>query len=98
MAREKSVALVVLDWAGTTVDFGCFAPAFADARWLERFAFLEKAGERWWKVLGGVYVVRAVKRVHGMRLIAPAWRKERARRRALAPIPQRNGSARQRHD
>jgi len=79
-------------------DFGCFAPAFADARWLERFAFLEKAGERWWKVLGGVYVVRAVKRVHGMRLIAPAWRKERARRRALAPIPQRNGSARQRHD
>ena len=27
MAREKSVGLVVLDWAGTTVDFGCFAPA-----------------------------------------------------------------------
>jgi len=37
--------------------------------------------------------VRAVKRVQGLRVIAPAWRKERARRRALAPIPQRNGHA-----
>jgi hypothetical protein len=43
--------------------------------------------------MGGVYVVRAVKRVHGMRIITPAWRKERARRRALAAIPQRNGHA-----
>ena len=56
--------------------------------------FMEKAGARWWPIAGGVYVVRAVKRVHGMRLITPAWRKERARRRALAPIPQRaNGHA-----
>jgi len=31
--------------------------------------------------------------VQGLRVIAPAWRKERARRRALAPIPQRNGQA-----
>jgi hypothetical protein len=36
-------------------------------------------------------VVRAVKRVHGMRVITPAWRQERARRRAVAAIPQRNG-------
>jgi SAM-dependent methyltransferase len=78
--------------------FGCYAPPFSSERWLQRFDFLEKAGARWWPILGGVYVVRAVKRVHGMRLVAPAWRKERARRRALAPIPQRNGSVRQRHD
>ena len=46
-----------------------------------------------------VYVVRAVKRTHGMRLITPTWRQERARRRALAPIPQKsNGHARNRHD
>lgn len=78
--------------------FGCYAPPFATAQWLQRFEFMEKAGARWWPIMGGVYVVRAVKRVHGMRLVAPAWRKERARRRALAPIPQRNGSARQRHE
>ncbi len=77
--------------------FGCYAPPVSGPDWLGRFAFMEKAGARWWPILGGVYVVRAVKRVHGMRVIAPAWRLERARRRAVAAIPQRNGSARQRH-
>jgi len=73
--------------------FGCYAPPFRNRDWLNRFAFAEKAGARWWPILGGVYVVRAVKRVHGMRVIAPAWRKERVRRRSLAAIPQRNGHA-----
>ena len=35
-------------------------------------------------------MVRAVKRVHGMRIVTPAWRQERARRRALAPVSQRS--------
>src|SRR5207302_1993362 len=35
-------------------------------------------------------VLRAVKRVHGMRVVTPAWRRERARRRALAPMTQRS--------
>jgi SAM-dependent methyltransferase len=69
--------------------FGCYAPPFKQKVWLERFAFMEKAGARWWPVTGGVYVVRAVKRVHGMRIVTPAWRQERARRRALAPVSQR---------
>jgi hypothetical protein len=70
--------------------FGCYAPPFSSRLWLDRFAFMEKAGARWWPITGGIYVVRAVKRVAGMRLITPAWRRERARRRALAPIPQRS--------
>jgi SAM-dependent methyltransferase len=79
--------------------FGCYAPPLAQPRWRERFAFMDRAGARWWPILGGVYVVRAVKRVHGMRLITPAWRKERARRRALAPVSQKNGHvAQRRHD
>lgn len=73
--------------------FGCYAPPFANPVWRQRFGFMDKAGDRWWPILGGVYVVRAVKRVHGMRLITPAWRKERARRRLVATVPQRNGSA-----
>lgn len=78
--------------------FGCYAPPIASADLLARFGFMEQAGARWWPIMGGAYVVRAVKRVHGVRVITPAWRKERARRRALAAIPQRNGSARERHD
>jgi SAM-dependent methyltransferase len=70
--------------------FGCYAPPFRRRIWLDRFAFMEKAGSRWWPITGGIYVVRAVKRVAGMRIVTPAWRQERARRRALAPIPQRS--------
>lgn len=73
--------------------FGCYAPPFSREHWLERSAFMEKAGARWWPIAGGLYVVRAVKRVPGMRIVTPAWRKERARRRALAAMPQRNGHA-----
>jgi len=73
--------------------FGCYAPPFASRKWLQRCAFMEKAGARWWPIMGGTYVVRAVKRVHGMRIVTPAWRIERARRRGLAPVPQRNGHA-----
>jgi SAM-dependent methyltransferase len=69
--------------------FGCYAPPFRQRLWLDRFAFMEKAGARWWPIAGGIYVVRAIKRVHGMRLVTPAWRQERARRRALAPMTQR---------
>ncbi len=70
--------------------FGCYAPPFRDPLWLQRFSFMEKAGARWWPITGGIYVVRAVKRVHGVRVVTPAWRRERARRRALAAMPQRS--------
>jgi ubiquinone/menaquinone biosynthesis C-methylase UbiE len=53
--------------------FAAYAPPFHTSKWLERFAFMEKAGDRWWAVSGGVYFVHAIKRVHGMRLIKPKW-------------------------
>ena len=36
MNSPRTIRLVVLDWAGTTVDFGCFAPVASFARALER--------------------------------------------------------------
>jgi SAM-dependent methyltransferase len=71
--------------------FGCYAPPFSQRRWLERFGFMEKAGERWWPICGSVYVVRAVKRVAGMRLVTPNWRDKRVVKKALAPVAQENG-------
>jgi SAM-dependent methyltransferase len=53
--------------------FGCYAPPCNTERWLRRFDFMEKAGHRWWPFLGAVYVVQAIKRVRGMRIIGPAW-------------------------
>lgn len=57
--------------------FGCYAPPFQREAWLARSAFMEKAGDRWWPYLGAVYVVQAIKRVKGMRLIGPAWAKKK---------------------
>ncbi len=53
--------------------FAAYAPPFSQARWLERCAFMEAAGDRWWAVRGGVFFLHAIKRVHGMRLIKPQW-------------------------
>jgi SAM-dependent methyltransferase len=70
--------------------FGCYAPPVNQPLWLQRFAFMEKAGDRWWPICGGVYVVRAVKRVHGMRLVTPAWKNGGVKVRALAAAARRD--------
>lgn len=70
--------------------FGCYAPPLRQERAFSRFRFMELAGDRWWGFAGGVYMVRAVKRVAGMRLIQPAWHNSRRRAKSLAPIAQKN--------
>lgn len=59
--------------------FGCYAPPCLTQKWLDRFAFMEPAGDRWWPYLGAVYMVQAIKRVRGMRLIGPVWSKKLAK-------------------
>jgi len=60
--------------------FGCYAPPCRTKKWLNRFSFMENAGDRWWPYFGAVYMVQAIKRVKGMRLIGPAWSKNSAKR------------------
>ena len=72
--------------------FGCWRPAVTSTRWLERWAWMDRVGERWWPVLGGVYVIVAVKRVRGMRLVGLA--KQPARKAAAAPAVVANRSRR----
>jgi SAM-dependent methyltransferase len=77
--------------------FGCYAPPFSQQNRLERWRFIELAGNRWWPYGGAVYIIQAVKRVPGMRLIQPSWRERMAQARALAtvargkPVPSRRG-------
>lgn len=52
--------------------FGCYAPPWHSARWLERYGWMDRVGDRWWPVLGAVYTLTAVKRVRGMRLVGLA--------------------------
>ena len=43
--------------------FGCYVPPVRTSRWLARFAWMDRAGEHWWPVLGALYYIVAVKRV-----------------------------------
>lgn len=91
----------VKDWMqllGFEVDrgnFGCYAPPFREAHWIEHCRFLEAAGDRWWSFAGGVYVLRAIKRLHGMRLIMPGWQQGKTPRKALSAITQEENQARE---
>jgi SAM-dependent methyltransferase len=70
-------------------NFGCYAPPCHHERWIKRWHFMEAAGDRWWGLAGGVYLLRAVKRVHGMRLILPPWNPKSVPGKALTAITQK---------
>jgi len=65
---------------------GCYVPPMRNEPWLNRFQFMDGAGDRWWPMLGGVYFLVAKKRMTGMRLIKPQWSSARMAR-ALMPKP-----------
>lgn len=71
--------------------FGCYAPPLNSELWLHRLRPMESAGDRWWPIGGGAYLIRAVKRVRGMRLVKPAWRTVGAPRKSLSPVIQKPG-------
>lgn len=53
--------------------FGCYRPAVRSPAWLDRLAWMDAVGARWWPIFGAAYLVVAVKRVRGMRLREGAW-------------------------
>jgi SAM-dependent methyltransferase len=69
--------------------FGCYRPPAKSAKGMARFGFMEKMGDRWWPICGAVYLVSAIKRVHGMHLIGPAWKEVKAAAPSLAPTAHR---------
>ncbi|ARN21291.1 class I SAM-dependent methyltransferase [Piscinibacter gummiphilus] len=69
--------------------FGCYAPPLRSERWLQRFDWAERVGERWWPVFGAVYLVVAVKRVRGMRLVGLARQQRQAAKAARAVVSHR---------
>lgn len=70
--------------------FGCYRPPFRAEAWQGRFGFMEGAGRRWWPFCGAVYMVHAIKRVQGMRLIGPAWKDKKRAAPALQPSVNRS--------
>ena len=65
--------------------FGCYRPAMSSEKWLRRYDWMDRMGERWWPIFGAVYFLVAVKRVRGAKLIGPAWKTPKSI--ATAPMP-----------
>lgn len=72
--------------------FGCYIPPFSQESWLRRLRFLEAAGDRWWGIAGGVYLLRAIKRVRGLRLVTPKWQDRAPSLTALKPAAKKEVS------
>lgn len=70
--------LKLLDLEPVAGCFMAYAPPLSQQGWLERFGFLERAGDKWWPLAAGVYGIEAVKRQRGMRLITPNWKMAKA--------------------
>ncbi len=69
--------------------FGCWRLPLRSESGMQRLAWLESAGARGWPVLGAVYMLEAVKRVRGMRLVGLARRGKVANQAAPAVVANR---------
>ncbi|WPB58763.1 class I SAM-dependent methyltransferase [Xylophilus sp. GOD-11R] len=87
--------LRLLSFEVESSQFGGFRPAVRSQQWLDRFRWMDTAGDRWWPILGAAYFMVSTKRVAGMRLIAPAWKSRPARKEpAAVPVAGRDNVAR----
>jgi SAM-dependent methyltransferase len=75
--------LKLLSFEMGTSRFGCYVPSVRTEQGLQRWRFMDRWGERWWPVAGGVYAVTAVKRVRGLRIIGMV------RKAGLIPVASR---------
>lgn len=74
----------------------CYVPPCRNPVWLDKLRFMDKTGDRWWPMMGGVYFVTAKKRVVGMRLIKPSWSKSRLKA-GLVPTPSQKNDHKKEH-
>lgn len=56
-----------------------YRPPFKRLGLMRRLEFMERLGQRWWSMFGGVYILVAQKRVATLTPIKPRWRPRRSR-------------------
>ncbi len=67
-------------------EFGCYRPGVTSDKWLQRMAWMDKVGARWWPIFGAAYFLVAVKRVRGARLLGPSWKAVPSSSRKSVPV------------
>jgi len=77
LARVKDW-LALLDFESTHGAMLYYRPPVQREHAMERFYFLEKAGDRWWPMTAAVYLIVAKKRVFGMTPLPIEWKTREA--------------------
>lgn len=85
-ARRLQDWLHLLSFDVEHTEFGCFVPAVRTQAWVQHWQWLDRYGPRLWPVLGSAYGMVAVKRVRGIHLLGPAWKKSRQSVRQAIPV------------
>ena len=88
-ARRLRDWLHLLDFEIETGRYGCYRPLLQSEKWLQRWQWLDGAGRRWWPFFGAAYVMVAVKRVYGVRVLGPAWKRAGAKAASAVPLARR---------
>lgn len=70
--------------------FGCYSPLLLQKKWLDRWSFMDRQGEKWWPFLGAVYVLKATKRVNSITMVGLDWSKKPRGRAQAAVVTGRN--------
>ena len=71
--KRVSDWLLLLGFDLLSVDYLNFRPPLQNQTLMQRLAFLETLGDKAWPLLGGVYVLEAVKRTLTLTPIKPKW-------------------------
>ena len=80
LSRIKDwLALLGLEFVSGSMN--AYEPPINDEKWLKRFICMDKMGEKWWPMLGGIYFIVAKKRVVNMTLLKPSWKKNALQQR-----------------
>ena len=80
LSRIKDwLALLGLEFVSGSMH--AYEPPINDEKWLKRFACMDKMGEKWWPMLGGIYFIVAKKRVVNITLLKPNWKKSALQQR-----------------
>jgi SAM-dependent methyltransferase len=77
--------LKLLGFEVESSQFACYRSPARSQTWLQRAQWMEKVGRRWWPVFGAVYMITAVKRVRGMRLVGLAQQVRSAQKARAVP-------------
>lgn len=89
--------LKLLDYSIDRGKFGCYRFPLQSIKTPESPSAMDKIGDRWWPIFGSVFMLSAIKRISGMKLVGRIQNRKPSLRTSLAPATNRTSPSSQSH-